>query len=64
MTTRCFTFGFNHAFPDGFVKITAEDHAACRAEMTRRYGNEWAFEYSEKQIEEQLIRFPQMYEVK
>ena len=31
--------------------------------MFRRYGNQWAFEYSEEQIKEQLKRFPTMHEV-
>jgi hypothetical protein len=64
MTTRCFTFGFAHAHPSGFVRITAADASACRDEMIRRYSNKWAFEYSEEQIADQMKRFPQMYEVK
>ena len=62
--TRCFTFGFSHQYPNGYVRITAPTYAECRAEMVRRHGNKWAFEYSEDQIADQLKRFPQMYEVK
>ena len=59
MVTRCFTFGSSHAHPLGtFVKITAETAEACRAEMMRRYGPKWAFDYSESQIEDQKKRFP------
>jgi hypothetical protein len=61
--TRCFTFGFAHAHPNGFVRITGESYADCRAEMMQRYGNKWAFDYSEDEIADQLKRFPQMYEV-
>jgi hypothetical protein len=28
-------------------------------DMARRYGNKWAFDYSEEQIADQLKRFPQ-----
>ena len=62
--TRCFTFGFAHAHPNGFVRITAPTYKECRAEMARRYGNKWAFDYSEEQIADQMKRFPKMYEVK
>lgn len=61
--TRCFTFGFGHQHPNGFVRISAPTRAECRAEMARRYGNKWAFDYSEEQITDQMQRFPQMYEV-
>ena len=61
--TRCFTFGFGHSRPCGFVRITAATQPACREEMVRRYGEKWAFEYSEEQIADQLHRFPEMYEV-
>ncbi len=61
--TKCFTFGFSHAYPNGFVRITAATEAECREEMVRRYGKQWAFEYSEEQIADQLKRFPWMFEV-
>lgn len=61
--TRCFTFGFGHRYPNGFVRITAPTYAECRAEMACRYENKWAFDYSEEQIADQVKRFPQMYEV-
>jgi hypothetical protein len=59
--TRCFTFGSGHAEKHGipfpsFVRITAETAEKCRAEMFRLYGREWAFDYSEAQIEEQKKR--------
>jgi hypothetical protein len=61
--TRCFTFGFGHQYPNGFVRITRATAADCRREMIRRHGVKWAFEYSEENIADQLKRFPQMYEV-
>lgn len=62
--TRCFTFGFGHAHPNGFVRITRANAPECREEMVRRHGAKWAFEYSEEQIADQMKRFPMMYEVK
>lgn len=64
MVTRCFTFGFSHAFPNGFIKITAESREACRETMFRDFNDKWAFDYSEEEIERQLKMFPRMYEVK
>lgn len=61
--TRCFTFGFCHAHPNGFVRITGPSKEWCRKEMFRRYKNKWAFEYSEEQIGAQMKRFPQLHEV-
>lgn len=60
--TRCFTFGSGHAEKLGipwksFVRITAESDDACRNEMFKRYGNQWAFSYSEEQIAEQVRKF-------
>lgn len=62
--TRCFTFGFGHRYPHGYVRITAANSVECRREMIRRYGKQWAFEYSEEQIADQLKRYPQMFEVR
>ena len=39
-----FTFGQGHSHPNGYVKIYGT-HGSARAEMVRRYGPRWAFQY-------------------
>ena len=48
MNNYYFTFGFNHAYPNGFVKIQAEDPTKARIEMIKRFGKKWAFQYDEE----------------
>lgn len=64
MVTKCFTFGFGHSHPHGFVRIARATEPECREEMFRRYGNQWAFEYTEAEINDQMTRFPLLYEVR
>jgi len=46
-----FTFGYGQAHPNKFVRIFGT-YDSARTEMIRRYGNKWAFQYSEKREEE------------
>lgn len=39
-----FTFGFDHRYPGGYVKIEG-NYGEARAEMVERYGVKWAFQY-------------------
>lgn len=47
-----FTFGFGHAHANGYVKIHGT-YSEARAEMNRRYGGRWAFQYDERSFAEQ-----------
>lgn len=57
-----FSFGSSHAHPHGYVKIYGT-HSSAREEMVRRYGNQWAFQYSAEKFANQIRRFF-LYEVK
>lgn len=39
-----FTFGFNHAHPNGYVVIEGS-FSEARAEMYRRFGAKWSMQY-------------------
>jgi hypothetical protein len=52
MSEWIFTFGFLHVHPETgerlwnkYIRIVASDSEAARAEMFRRFGDEWAFQY-------------------
>lgn len=47
MESYIFTFGTNHAHPNGFVRVTAPSHNTARQEILNRYGRKWAFQYKE-----------------
>jgi len=42
-----FTFGFGQVHQNGFHVIEAENGFIAREEMFRKFGNKWAFQYSE-----------------
>ena len=50
-----FTFGYNHAHPNKFVRIFGT-HSSARDEMVRRHGNKFAFQYQAKE-ESKLKRY-------
>jgi hypothetical protein len=39
-----FTFGFDHAHPNGYRKVYGT-YESARAQMVAWYGNKWAFQY-------------------
>lgn len=42
-----FTFGYDHAHPNGYVVIEAESWDAARDQMFAHFGRAWAFQYDE-----------------
>ncbi len=46
-----FTFGQSHRFAGKYVKIFGT-YESARAEMFERFGEEWAFQYSEEAWQE------------
>lgn len=60
-----FTFGSGQALEGKAIAIHG-DHASARAEMIRRYGEKWAFQYSLKdwkEIENDPNRYWPMEEI-
>lgn len=57
-----FTFGGGHPHPYGYVKIQGT-FSEARAEMVRRHGVKWAFQYDDKGFEGQVEKYG-LYEVK
>lgn len=54
-----FTFGQIHVHPetnekmkDHFVKVEIEDYGKARELFVKKYGDKWAFQYSEKEFNE------------
>ena len=47
-----FTFGTNHAHPNGYVVIYSNSLENARAKMFERYGRAWAFSYTQYQWDE------------
>ena len=52
-----FTFGFDHIHPETgrrlanhYLVIRAEDSETARAEMVRRFGTKWAFQYPSREM--------------
>lgn len=58
-----FSFGYNHAHPQKFVRIHGTQNAA-RAEMFRRYGAKWAFQYPGTEAQEVKLKRYFMTELK
>lgn len=56
-----FTFGYGHAYPDGYVKIHGT-FAEAREKMFERFGPKWAFQYDEEAFMPQIERW-NMYDV-
>jgi hypothetical protein len=48
MTTQYFRFCLCSALSGFHVKIEAEDASHCSEEMTKLFGNSWAFQYTQK----------------
>ena len=44
-----FTFGFGQKFEGCYTIIEAEDYEKAREEMFKRFGDKWAFQYTEEQ---------------
>lgn len=42
-----FTFGSDHAFPDGYVVIYADNSYEARQHMFSLFGTKWAFQYDD-----------------
>lgn len=57
--TQIFSFGYGQLYPNGYIKITAENAKAARAEMFRLYGPKWSMQYNEDQ--EQSLQSFGMY---
>lgn len=55
--TWIFTFGFGQKYAGYFVRISGT-YEEARKEMIRRYGKEWAFQYSEAEWNDWLQRKP------
>jgi len=49
--TLIFTFGSGQKHEGHFVRITGTDRNDCRRQMFERFGNEWAFCYTEEEWE-------------
>ena len=49
MTSQIFTFGFNHKYPNGYVKVYGKDKSECRDKMFEKYGSKWAFQYDNEE---------------
>jgi hypothetical protein len=54
--TWYFTFGSGQEYPDRYVKFTGGFNEA-RKKMFRRFGNRWAFQYSEEAFDGQAERW-------
>ncbi len=54
--TWYFTFGFSHAFPRGYMKITGTFHTA-RNKMIEKFGTKWSMQYSEEQFAGQVEKY-------
>lgn len=54
-----FTFGCGQTHEGRYIRIYACDYDEARAEMIRRYGTEWAFQYSEQEWNEWLQHKPE-----
>lgn len=44
-----FTFGFGQPNQNGYHIVTAQDREQARAEMFRRFGQKWSFQYDSPQ---------------
>ena len=58
-----FTFCGNHKYPNGYVKIFANDFGEARQKMFDMYEDKWGFQYTEEEFEGQVEQFG-LYEVK
>lgn len=58
-----FTFGSGQAFPNGYVKISAESSEIARQEMFNRFGSNWCWHYAEKEFLPQIEKY-NLHEVK
>ena len=58
-----FSFSDNHAHPQKFVRIHGTQNSA-RAEMFRRYGQKWSFQYPGTIEQEQELKNSSMTELK
>jgi len=45
MKKHYFTFGFGQPHENGYHVVTAQDRDQARAEMFRRFGQKWSFQY-------------------
>ena len=58
-----FSFGYDHAHSNKFVRIYGT-HNSARGEMFRRYGQKWSFQYSGTAKQEQKLNQYSIIELK
>jgi len=51
LITQIFTFGYGQQHKGRYVVIEGKTKEDCRAEMIRRFGMNWAFQYNDYRIE-------------
>jgi hypothetical protein len=55
--TWFFTFGGDHAHPNGYVQVNDATHAEARDAMVQHFGTKWAFQYDAKGFEGQPEKY-------
>ena len=64
LETYYFTFGFGQVYENCFHKIKAKNNVEARKQMVEKFGFLWAFQYNEKEWNQDGISQQKQFELK